>query len=92
MVCIINYVFNLEYEKNTREVLLFFQEYVFGQPDQGRKSSTYLSVSTDIQRITQVQLISTFCGHTFANNFFVLFKFRKVQLDSFPLNNINVYT
>ena len=44
------YVFNLHYEKSTREVPLFFQEYVFGHPDPCKKTSTYLSVSTDIQR------------------------------------------
>ena len=44
------YVFNLHYEKSTKEVPLFFQEYVFGHPDPCKKTSTYLSVSTDIQR------------------------------------------
>ena len=46
------YIFNLDYGKNTKEVLLFLQEYVFGQPEQFKMSSTYLSVSTDIKRIT----------------------------------------
>lgn len=46
------YVFNLEYGKNAREVCLFFQEFVFGLPATGsgcKKSSTYMSVTTDIQ-------------------------------------------
>lgn len=44
------YIFNLEYEKNTKELALFFQEFVFGLPDNSaKKSSTYLSVTTDIQ-------------------------------------------
>ncbi len=43
------YVFNLEYQKNTRDMCLFFQEFIFGLPDNMcKKSSTYLSVSTDI--------------------------------------------
>ncbi len=43
------YVFNLEYEKNSRDLCLFFQEFVFGLPDHlCKKSSTYISVSTDI--------------------------------------------
>ena len=36
------YIFNLDYEKNTKEVLLCLQEYVFGQPEQFKKSSTCL--------------------------------------------------
>ena len=43
------YVFNLEYNKNAKDICLFFQEFVFGLPDSGKKSSTYLSVTTDIQ-------------------------------------------
>jgi hypothetical protein len=44
------YVFNLEYEKNSKDLCLFFQELVFGLPDNlCKKSSTYLSISTDIQ-------------------------------------------
>ena len=43
------YVFNLEYNKNTKDICLFFQEFVFGLPHSGKKSSTYLSVTTDIQ-------------------------------------------
>ena len=46
------YVFNLEYDKNTKDLCLFFQEFVFGLPgtgNSGKKSSTYTSVTTDIQ-------------------------------------------
>ena len=44
------YAFNLEYNKNTKDIIrLFFQEFVFGLPDSGKKSSTFLSVTTDIQ-------------------------------------------
>ena len=45
------YIFNLDYEKNTKKVLLFLQEYAFGQPEQFKKSFIYLSVSTDIKRM-----------------------------------------
>lgn len=48
------YIFNLEYEENTNAVPTFVQEYVFGIPFVGKKTSTYLSVSTDIQRETGV--------------------------------------
>ena len=44
------YVFNLEYDKNVKELCLFFQEFVFGLPSNScKKTSTYLSVTTDIQ-------------------------------------------
>lgn len=46
------YIFNLEYDKNTKDICLFFQEFVFGLPATGsacKKSSTYMSVTTDIQ-------------------------------------------
>ena len=44
--------FNLEYSKPVQEFCLFFQEFVFGLPDNTvTKNSTYLSVTTDIQNI-----------------------------------------
>ncbi len=45
-------VFNLEYEKNSKELTLFFQEFVFGltENSKSQKSSTYLTVTTDIQK------------------------------------------
>lgn len=46
------YVFNLEYEKNIRDVCLFFQEFVFGLPfNSSKKTSTYMSVTTDISSL-----------------------------------------
>ena len=44
------YIFNLEYDKNTKDVCVFFQEFVFGLPSVCKKTSTYLSVTTDVQR------------------------------------------
>ncbi len=44
------YIFNLEYEKNSRDLCLFFQEFVFGLPDHlCKKSSTCISVSTAVE-------------------------------------------
>ena len=45
------YVFNLEYEKNIKDVCIFFQEFVFGLPCNSRKTSTYMSVTTDISSL-----------------------------------------
>ncbi len=47
------YIFHLSYPPNIFDVCLFLQEFVFGIPEPcGLKSSTYRSVSTDIQNIT----------------------------------------
>ena len=46
----LHYVFNLEYNSNVKEFCLFFQEFVFGLPNSCKKTSTYLSTTTDIQR------------------------------------------
>lgn len=47
------YIFNLEYAKILKDLCLFFQEFIFGLPDNCiKKTSTYLSVSTDIQAYT----------------------------------------
>ena len=44
------YIFNLEYNKYARDVCLFFQEFIFGLPSNAyKKTSTYLSITTDIQ-------------------------------------------
>lgn len=44
------YIFNLEYDTNANDVCVFFQEFVFGLPNNSfKKTSTYLSVTTDIQ-------------------------------------------
>ena len=47
------YIFNLEFAKSSRDLTLFFQEFIFGLPDNTcKKSSTYMSISTDIQGCT----------------------------------------
>ena len=49
----LHYICNLEYEKCVEEVGLFFQEFVFGLPCQSsKKTSTYLTTTTDIQKLT----------------------------------------
>lgn len=49
----LHYIFNLEYEKVVNEVALFIQEFVFGLPaSKVKKSSTYLTVSSDVQTFT----------------------------------------
>ena len=49
-----HYILNLEYEKRVQEIALFFQEFVFNLPatgaDKKQKNTTYLSVTTDIQK------------------------------------------
>jgi hypothetical protein len=44
------YVFHLEYNKFSKDPAMFLTEFVMGIPIQGRRSATYLSVSTDISR------------------------------------------
>ena len=48
------YVFHLIYPKQTKEIALFFQEFVFGLPEQsssrGTHSATYLTVTSDINK------------------------------------------
>lgn len=49
----LHYVFNLEYEKVISELALFFQEFVFGLPaSKVKKTSTYLTVTSDVQNFT----------------------------------------
>ena len=44
------YVFNLEYDKNVKDVCLSFQEFLFRLPSSlCKKNSTYMSVTTDVQ-------------------------------------------
>ncbi len=46
------YVFNLEYSKAVHDLCIFFQEFVFGLPHSvSGKTSTYLSITTDIQAL-----------------------------------------
>ena len=47
---ITHYVFNLEYSKQMREVVTFVREFVFGLPNKV-KSATYLTVSSDSQKL-----------------------------------------
>ena len=42
------YVFNLEYAKCAKDAAVFIQENVFMLPQAGAKTSTYLSLSSDI--------------------------------------------
>ena len=51
----LHYIFNLEYNKQIYDLALFFQEFVFGLPaSKIKKTSTYLTVSSDIQSFTLV--------------------------------------
>ena len=45
----LHYVFNLEYDDHVKELCLFFQEFIFGLPSNCKRTSTYLSATTDIQ-------------------------------------------
>lgn len=47
---ITHYVFNLQYCKQVKEVALFFQESVFGLSEKKGKSSTYLTITSDINK------------------------------------------
>ena len=51
---VLHYIFNLEYCSQVKYVALFIQEFVFGLPATSfmkhQKSSTYLTVTTDIQK------------------------------------------
>ena len=48
----VHYIFNLEYSKQAKELAMFMQEFVFGLPDNSKKTSTYFTVSGDIQQFT----------------------------------------
>ena len=49
----IHYVFNLEYCKQSREISLFVQEFVFGLPESSKgKSSRYLTICSDVSKFT----------------------------------------
>ena len=48
----IHYVFHLSYCACLNEVCMFIQEFVFGLPCSAKRSSSYLSIVTDIQRNT----------------------------------------
>ena len=44
------YVFNLEYPKHVRNVMLFFQDYIFCHPDSESRPANYMAISSDIKR------------------------------------------
>ena len=44
------YVFNLEYPKSVKNVMLFFQDYIFGRPDSESRPANYLAIASDIKR------------------------------------------
>ena len=44
------YVFNLEYPKNIKNVMFFFQDYIFCHPDSEGRPANYLAISCDIKR------------------------------------------
>lgn len=46
----IHYVFHLSYCAKLNDMCLFIQEFVFGLPCSTKRSPSYLSVVTDIQR------------------------------------------
>ena len=49
----LHYIFNSEYDKSISELVLSFQEFIFGLPaSRIKKSSTYLTVTSDIQTFT----------------------------------------
>ena len=45
-----HYVFNLEYHKYCHDLALFFQEFIFGLPESGKKSSNYLAIATELNK------------------------------------------
>ena len=48
-----HYIFNLEYNDLLSKLALFFQEFVFGLPaSRAKKTSTYLTVTSDVQTFT----------------------------------------
>ena len=44
------YCFNLEYPEAAKWIFVFFQDYILEQPDNTKKSATYLSITSDIKR------------------------------------------
>ena len=53
----LHYIFKLEYKKYVAEVGVFFQEFVFGLPCPLTKTSTYLTTTTDIQKLTKTKVL-----------------------------------
>lgn len=48
----VHYIFHLQYHQHINECALFFQECIFGLPMHCKKTTTYLSTATDIQKHT----------------------------------------
>ena len=50
------YIFNLEYAKQTKDVCLFFQEFVFDLPEKSKtsKTATYLTLTSDIASFVKI--------------------------------------
>ena len=46
------YVFHLEYPKQTKNAMFFFQDYVLSQPDSLKRPGTYLGFMSDIKKLT----------------------------------------
>ena len=42
------FCFNLEYPRDSKNVILFLQDYVLELPDDMKRTASYLSISTDI--------------------------------------------
>ena len=45
------YVFHLEYPKQTKNVMFFFQDYIVAHPDSMKRPGTYLAVVSDIKKL-----------------------------------------
>ena len=43
------YIFNLKYPSQVKNVLYFFQDYIFGYPDSCGRNATYLATVSDIK-------------------------------------------
>lgn len=44
------YCFNLAYPAEAKHIFSFFQDYILGQPDSGKKTAAYLATVSDIKR------------------------------------------
>ena len=51
----VHYVFNLQYHKYYHNVALFLQEFVFDLPEAGKKSSSYLSIATELSKVAHTK-------------------------------------
>ena len=44
-------IFHLEYPKQTKNVMFFFQDYIVTHPDSMKRPGTYLAVVSDIKKL-----------------------------------------